>query len=71
MPNGFAKIKPSELDEEYFCSALYVLEKQHQLGTIIPISCSNSSSSQTVKSICDYLVKSVVTPPTVRVDSLI
>ena len=54
MPNGFAKIKPDNIDEVYFCSALYVLEKQYELGTIVPLSCSNSSSSQTVNSICKY-----------------
>lgn len=55
MPNGFDRIKPSELDEEYFCSALYTLGRQYQLGSIVPSLCRNYSSSQTVKSLCAYL----------------
>lgn len=55
MPNGFDKLRPDELDEEYFCSALYTLERQYELGSIVPTLCMNSSSSQTVKSICAYM----------------
>lgn len=52
MPNGFAGIKPEELDEEYFCSALYTLGAQYELGSIVPLSCRNENMSQTVKSLC-------------------
>lgn len=55
MPNGFDKIKPQELDEEYFCSALYTLGSQYELGSIIPKICRNNSTSQTIKSLCSYL----------------
>lgn len=59
MPNGFANIKPQELDEEYFCSALYTLENQYELGSIVPTMCSNSSTSQTVSSLVAYLNRTV------------
>ncbi len=55
MPNGFVKIKPEELDEEYFCSALYTLENQYELGSIVPTLCSNGITSQTINSIAAYL----------------
>lgn len=55
MPKGFDSLKPFELDAEYFCSALYTLAKQYELGSIIPNLCSNFSSSQTVKSLSDYI----------------
>lgn len=55
MPNGFDALKPKELDEEYFCSALYTLGSQYELGSIVPIFCRNYSSSQTVKSLSAYL----------------
>lgn len=55
MPNGFDLIKPKGLDEEYFCSALYTLASQYELGSIVPTLCRNYSSSQTVKSLCAYL----------------
>ena len=55
MPNGFDLIKPNELDEEYFCSALYTLASQYELGSIVPTVCRNFSSSQTVKSLCAYV----------------
>lgn len=51
MPNGFDRLRPSELDEEYFCSALYSLGSQWELGSIIPLSCVNRQGSQTVQSI--------------------
>jgi hypothetical protein len=52
LPNGFSKLNPPELDEEYFCSALYTLENQYELGTILPTACSNDTMSQTVRSMC-------------------
>lgn len=55
MPNGFDIIKPQNLDEEYFCSALYTLGGQYELGSIVPVVCRNFSSSQTVKSLCAYV----------------
>lgn len=55
MPNGFANIKPSEFDEVYFCSALYTLENQYELGSIVPSLCSNENCSQTVSSLSAYL----------------
>ena len=55
MPNGFDRIKPIELDEEYFCSALYTLASHYELGSIVPTVCRNYFSSQTVKSLCTYV----------------
>lgn len=55
MPNGFDRIKPIELDEEYFCSALYSLCSQFELGSIVPTVCRNYSTSQTVKSLSAYI----------------
>lgn len=51
MPNGFDRIKPQELETEYFCSALYSLGRQYSLGSIVPMMCSNYSTTQTVKSL--------------------
>lgn len=55
MPNGFDLIKPEELDDEYFCSALYSLAAQYELGSVVPTLCSSYSTSQTLKSLCAYL----------------
>ena len=55
MPNGFADIKPPELSEEYFCSALYTLGAQYELGTIVPLSCNGKTGAQTVKSLSNLL----------------
>ncbi len=55
MPNRFDLLKPKDFDEEYFCSALYTLASQYELGSIVPLLCCNYSSSQTVKSLCAYL----------------
>ncbi len=55
MPNGFDSLKPKELEEDYFCSALYTLAFQYELGSIVPTLCRNSSTSQTVKSLCASL----------------
>lgn len=59
MPNGFDAIKPRELSEEYFCSALYTLGAQYELGSIVPLSCTGKSGSQTVKSLCKLLDKRI------------
>ena len=55
MPNGFDVLKPDALDEEYFCSSLYTLASQYELGSIVPLVCSNYSTSQTTKSLCAYV----------------
>jgi len=55
MPNGFDMLKPDTLDEEYFCSSLYTLASQYELGSIVPLVCSNYSCSQTTKSLCAYV----------------
>ncbi len=60
IPNGFADMKPSDLSEEYFCSALYTLGSQYQLGSLAPLTCSNETDSQTVGSICAMLNDSSV-----------
>lgn len=57
MPNGFDRIKPEELDEEYFCSALYTLANQYELGTIVPLTCRNAQVSQTINSLVAQLTK--------------
>lgn len=55
MPNGFSSLKPAELSEEYFCSALYTLGGQYALGSIVPLSCNGRSGAQTVKSLSNLL----------------
>lgn len=57
MPNMFDKIKPESLSCEYFAGALYTKGRQYELGSIVPTTCSNFSSSQTPRSICDYLIR--------------
>lgn len=54
MPNKFGTIKPLELSDLYFASALYTMAKQHQLGSIVPMICSNYSSGSRIESICSY-----------------
>ena len=55
IPASFAQIKPEILSDEYFCSALYTLENQYELGSIIPSLCSDGTNSQTVSSIVKFL----------------
>lgn len=55
MPDGFDIIKPCEMEGTYFCSALYTLGGQYELGSLVPVLCQNYSSSQTVSSLCTYL----------------
>ena len=57
MPNGFAQIKPAELGEEYFCSALYTLGAQYELGSIIPLSASGSAGARDLKTLANLLDK--------------
>lgn len=55
MPNGFDAIKPPELDEEYFCSALYTLGAQYELGSIVPLSAGGNKGERDVKTLADLL----------------
>ncbi len=55
MPNGFDALKPKELSEEYFCSALYTLGAQYELGSIVPLSCRGRYGTQSVKSLAELL----------------
>lgn len=55
MPSSLAQIKPDTLSDEYFCSALYTLENQYELGAITPNLCSDGINSQTIPSILKYL----------------
>ena len=55
MPNGFDALKPAELSEEYFCSALYSLGAQYELGSIVPLGVDGKSGSQTVNSLSELL----------------
>lgn len=57
LPKKFDVIKPKELSDVYFAGALYSKAGQFQLGSIVPISCKNNSSAQTVGSICSALQK--------------
>ncbi len=57
MPNFFDRIKPDDLSEEYFAGALYSRAYQRELGSIVPTSCSNLTSSQTASSIEKYLLR--------------
>lgn len=54
MPNKFETIKPAELSDLYFASALYTKARQHQLGSIVPMICSNYSGGSRIESICSY-----------------
>ncbi len=54
IPQKFAGIKPCELSDFYFTSALYTLAGQHQLGSIVPMLCSNYSSGARLEAICAY-----------------
>lgn len=54
MPNKFEELKPQELSDLYFASALYTKARQHQLGTIVPMLCSNYASGARIESICTY-----------------
>ena len=55
MPNGFAEIKPAELSEEYFCSALYTLSSQFELGSIIPLSVCGNRGEFNAKTLAKFL----------------
>lgn len=49
MPNGFADIKPAELSEEYFCSALYTLGAQYALGSIVPLRAGGTADADAAR----------------------
>lgn len=55
MPSSLAQIKPEMLSDEYFCSSLYTLENQYELGSITPNLCSDGVNSQTIQSILKFL----------------
>ena len=55
MPDGFADIKPEELSEEYFCSALYTLGSQFELGSIVPLSAQGERGSCDAKALAGIL----------------
>ncbi len=57
MPNGFAALKPEELSEEYFCSALYTLGAQFALGSIVPLRACGSAGECDVKTLANWLDK--------------
>lgn len=54
MPNKFEQIKPPDLSDFYFASALYTKARQHQLGSIVPVLCSNYSTGARIESLCAY-----------------
>ena len=58
MPNGFADIKPEELSEEYFCSALYTLGAQFALGSIVPLTAACGSARKTAAEVGNLLAES-------------
>lgn len=57
IPEIIEKIKPEELDTEYFCSALYSLEGMHSLGSVMPYLCTGNNCSQTLKSMSAIIDK--------------
>lgn len=57
MPNGFAQMKPRELSEEYFCSALYTLGAQYALGSIVPLSAGGNRAEYTAGQLAKWLDK--------------
>ena len=57
VPNGFAELKPEELDGEYFCSALYTLAAQYELGGIVPVRIEGEGKTRTVETLRAYLAK--------------
>ena len=59
MPNGFNELKPPELDGEYFCSALYTLAAQYELGSMVPVRIEGDGKTRTVETLRAYLAKLV------------
>lgn len=58
VPDSFAELKPPRFSAEYFSGALYSLGRQYELGSVVPVSCSNSVFSQTPASLVKYLKNS-------------
>ena len=59
MPNGFDLIKPGELSGEYFCSALYTLGSQYELGSMLPVALENENTSTTLSGFIASLANSL------------
>lgn len=55
MPNGFSSLKPDELDGEYFCSALYTLGAQYELGSMVPVLVEADGKTCTIETLCALL----------------
>ncbi len=55
VPGGFDGIKPEELDGEYFCSALYTLGEQYELGSMVPERVGGSGRTRTIETLCASL----------------
>lgn len=55
VPGGFASIKPEELDGEYFCSALYTLGAQYELGSMVPVRIEGCGRTRTIETLCASL----------------
>ena len=59
MPNGFSLIKPKELSEEYFCSALYTIGEQYELGSIVPLTVCGVREEYDAKTLAKFLDKRI------------
>lgn len=59
IPNGFDSIKPEDLDGAYFCSALYTLGAQYELGSIVPVRIEADGRTCTVATLCDLLLDNI------------
>ncbi len=57
MPADFAAIKPEELSEEYFCSALYTLENRYELGSLVPLAAYGDALACDAKTLAKWLDK--------------
>ena len=55
IPNGFDAIKPEDLDGAYFCSALYTLGSQYELGSIVPVRVEADGRTCTVETLCELI----------------
>lgn len=57
LPENIERLRPKELDAEYFCSALYTLCSMYSLGSAVPMSCVGRNTSQTVGSLSNMIGK--------------
>ncbi|HCA05178.1 MAG TPA: hypothetical protein DEO32_04695 [Ruminococcaceae bacterium] len=55
VPSGFDSIKPDDLDSVYFCSALYTLATQYELGSMVPREIAGGGKIRTIESLSSYL----------------